>query len=137
MSQENVEIARQLSEAFNRAYAEGATELYELLDPDIEWVPIKAILEGTTYRGHEGVRQWIEELKRDWAAFETRPEQFRDLDGDRVLALGSWRARGRGGEVLLDIPQGAWLVQFRNGKVVRMETFTEREKALDVAGLKE
>jgi hypothetical protein len=54
MSQENVEIARRLSEASNRAYADGTPDLYELLDPDIEWVPIKAILEGTTYRGHEG-----------------------------------------------------------------------------------
>jgi hypothetical protein len=43
MSQENVEIARRLSEAFNRAYADGTPDLYELLDPDIEWVPIKAI----------------------------------------------------------------------------------------------
>jgi ketosteroid isomerase-like protein len=137
MSQENVEIARQLSVAFNRAFAEGNTDLYELLDPDIEWIPLRAILEGTTYRGHEGVRRWVEELKRDWTAFETKPEQFRDLGDDRVLALGSWQARGRGGEVLLDIPQGAWLLQCRNGKVARMETFTEREKALEAAGLSE
>jgi ketosteroid isomerase-like protein len=137
MSQENVELARQLAEVFNRAYADGSTDLYEMLDPDVEWVPIKAILEGTAYRGREGVRQWIEELKRDWAAFEIRPQEFRDLGDDRVLALGSWRARGRGGEVLLDIPQAAWLVQCRNGKVVRMETFTQRKKALVAAGLKE
>jgi ketosteroid isomerase-like protein len=83
------------------------------------------------------VRQWIEELKRDWAAFETRPEEFRDLGDDRVLALGSWRARGRGGEVLLDIPQAAWLLHYRKGKVVRMQTFTERTKALEAAGLRE
>jgi ketosteroid isomerase-like protein len=137
MSQENVDVARQVAETFNRAYAEGSTDLYELLDPDVEWVPIKAILEGMTYHGHEGVRQWIEELKREWAAFEIRPEQFRDLGDNGVLALGTWGAQGRGGDVLLDVPQAAWLLQYRNGKVVRMQTFTERKKALEAAGLGE
>jgi ketosteroid isomerase-like protein len=140
MSRENVDIVRRAFEAFNRTYAAGTTDLSEFLDfldPDVEWVPIMAILEGTIYHRHEGMRQWIEDVKRDWAAFEPRPEEFRDLGDDRVLALGSWRARGRGGDVLLDIPQAAWLIQLRNGKIVRLQTFTERNKALEVAGLRE
>ena len=137
MSQENMEIARQVAETFNCAYAEGATDLYELLDPEVEWLPIKAILEGTRYRGHDGVREWIGELRRDWTTFQLRTEQFRDLGDNGVLVLGTWRAQPRGGEVLLDIPQAAWLLQFQNGKVVRMETFTERKKALEAAGLVE
>ena len=83
------------------------------------------------------MRDWFEEMKRDWTSFEVRPEQFRDLGDDRVLVLGSWRAQGRGGEVLLEFPQAAWLVQYRNGKQVRLETFTERKKALETAGLSE
>jgi ketosteroid isomerase-like protein len=140
MSRENVEVVRRAFEAFNRTYAAGITDLSEFLDfldPDVEWVPIMAILEGTTYHGHEGMRQWIEDVKRDWVAFEPRPEQFRDLGDDRVLVLGAWRAQGRGGDVLLDIPQAAWLIQIRNGKVVRLQTFTERKKALEAVGLSE
>ena len=137
MSQENVEISRRIFEAFNRTFTEATNDLYALLDPDVEWIPIMAILEGTTYHGHEGVRQWFEDVKRDWAEFEGRPEEFRDLGDDRVLALGSWHARGRGGEVLLDIPQAAWLIQLRNGKAIRLQTFTERKKALEAAGLSE
>ena len=49
--------------------------------------------------------------------------------------LGSWRARGRGGEALLDFPQAAWLVQYRKGKAVRLQTFTDRKEALEAAGL--
>jgi ketosteroid isomerase-like protein len=138
MSQENLEIVRRAFEAFNRTYAAGTTDLSEFLDfidPDVEWVPIMAILEGTTYHGHEGMRQWIDDVKRDWVAFEPRPEQFRDLGDDRVLVLGAWRAQGRGGDVLLDIPQAAWLIQIRNGKVVRLQTFTEQKKALEAVGL--
>jgi ketosteroid isomerase-like protein len=137
MSQENVELARRAFEAFNRTYAEGTPDLFEFLDPDVEWVPIMAILEGTTYQSHEGVRRWIEDVKRDWTAFEPRPEEFRDLGEDRVLVLGSWRARGRGGDALVDIRQAAWLLQFRKGKVLRLQTFTERNKALEAAGLSE
>ena len=137
MSQENVEIARRAFEAFNRTFAEGTDDVYALLDPDVEFIPIMAILEGITYKGHEGVRQWIEDVKRDWVDFEPRPEDFRDLGDDRVLVLGSWRARGRGGDQLLDIPQAAWLTQYRKGRLVRLQTFTERKKALEAAGLSE
>jgi ketosteroid isomerase-like protein len=137
MSQEIVEIARRAFEAFNRTFAEGTDDLYALLDPDVEFIPIMALLEGITYKGHEGVRQWIEDVRQDWADFEPRPEHFLDLGDDRVLVLGSWRARGRGGDVLLDIPQAAWLTQYRKGKLVRLQTFTEREKALEAAGLEE
>ena len=84
-----------------------------------------------------GCGEWIEDMKRDWEEFEARPEDFRDLGDDRVLALGSWRARGRGGDVPLDFPQAAWLGQYREGKLVRMQTFTARKEALEAAGLSE
>ena len=135
MSQENVETARRHFDAFNRAFSEGASDFYEMLDPNVELVPMSALLEGTRYHGHDAVREWFEEMKRDWTSFEVRPEQFRDLADGWVLVLGSWRARGRGSEVLLDFPQAAWLVQYRKGKAVRLQTFTNRQEALEAAGL--
>jgi ketosteroid isomerase-like protein len=137
MSQENVELARQYFDAFNRWFNEGTFDFYETLDPEVEWIPMSALLEGNRYRGHDGVRQWFKEMKRDWTSYELRPEDFQDLGDDRVLVLGSWRAQGRGGEVPLDFPQAAWLVQYRNRKLVRLQTFTERDKALKAAGLSE
>src|SRR5689334_8762745 len=137
MSQENVEVVRRVFAAFSRTYAEGTADLYELLDPEVDWIPVTALLEGTTYHGHEGVRQWIADMKRDWVEFEPRPERHMDLGDDRVLTLGSWRARGREGDVLLDFPQAAWLGQYRQGKLIRMQTFTDRNKALEAAGLSE
>ena len=137
MSQETVELARRGFEAFNRIYTEGAPDFWELLDPEVEWIPMSALLMRTSYHGHAAVRQWIEEMRRDWTAFEVRPERFIDLGDDRVLALGSWRAQGRKGGALLDIPQAAWLVQIREGRLVAVRTFTERTKALEAAGLRE
>jgi hypothetical protein len=76
-------------------------------------------------------------MRSDWTTYELRGEDFRDVGDDRVLVLGSWRARGRAGDVLLDIPQAAWLLQYRKGKLSRLQTFTERRKALEAAGVRE
>jgi ketosteroid isomerase-like protein len=135
--QENVEIARRSFEAFNRTFNEGTPDLYEMLDPEVEWVPMSALLEGSAYHGHDGVRRWLKDMKRDWTTYEIRPERYLDLGDDRVLTLGAWRARGRAGDVLLDFPQAAWLLQYRKGKCTRVQTFTERKKALEAAGLSE
>lgn len=96
-----------------------------------------AVMERTSYRGPDGVRQFIEDMKGDWDVFESRAEEFCDLGDDRVLVLGTWRARGRGSGVELDFQKAAWLMHFRDGKVVRMQTFTDREKAFEAAGIRE
>jgi hypothetical protein len=112
---------------------------------------MSALLMRTRYHGHDEVREWVEEMKRDWATFEVRPERYVDVGGDRVLTIGAWHAQGgrlrggdgrphragRGGGVPLDFPQASWLTQYRNGKVVLLQTFTDRKKALEAAGLSE
>jgi ketosteroid isomerase-like protein len=133
MSQENVEVVRGAHEAFNRR---DVAALLALLDQEVEWIPILAALEGRVYRGHAGVRRWIQELDTDWEAFETCPEEFRDL-GDRVLILGSWRARGRVSGVQLENQPGSWVAHVKDGKVTRQQTYTDRAEALKAAGLKE
>ena len=56
MSDQHVELARRGLAAFNRTFADGTEDLYEHLAPDIEWIPITAVLDGQTHRGHDGVR---------------------------------------------------------------------------------
>jgi ketosteroid isomerase-like protein len=137
MSEENVEAVRAFVEAVNRTFTEGTSDLFERVDPEVEWLPLAAIVEGTRYQGPDGVRQWIEDVKRDWTIWEVRTDELLDLGDGRVLALGSWHARGRRGGTALDIEQAAWLLEIRQGKVRRMETFTERRKALEAVGLRE
>ena len=132
MSQENVEVARRLHRAFNERDRDALAEVF---DPDVEWIPILAKLEGASFRGPEEVNRWLDELDRDWAEFVTDPEEFRDL-GDVVLILGTWHARARHSGLVLDAP-GAWVARVRNGRIVRQETFTERAQALEAVGLSE
>ncbi len=133
--EENVQLARRMHEAFNRTFSEGTDDLFEVLHPEAEWVPITAVLEGIGYRGETAIRGWIADMKRQWEFYETRPEEFLDLEDGRVLVLGTWGARGRGSGVELDSQPGAWLVVTEDGWVTRMQTFTDRAKAFEAAGL--
>ena len=72
MSQENVETARSLFLAFN---SRDIAALLGNLDTDVDWVPIMAVLEGRSYRGHEGVKQSIEHLDDYWELFEVDAEE--------------------------------------------------------------
>ncbi len=132
MSQQNMAIARRTFEAFNRR---DMTAFLDLLDPDVEWVPILAVLEGRVYRGHKDVRRWVEDLDSDWEFFEVYHEEVRDF-GDRVLIFGHWHARGRASGVESEQP-GVWLYKIKGGKVVLMHTFTDRDEALEAAGHQE
>jgi ketosteroid isomerase-like protein len=130
MSRQNVELVRRMHHAFNQRDTE---TFLGLLDPDVEWVPMMARLEGTVYRGRAEVEGWLAGLDRDWLALRTEPQEFRDL-GDVVLAVGTWHARARTSGVVLDSEPGAWVARVRDGKVVRQETFTDLGQALDAAG---
>jgi ketosteroid isomerase-like protein len=133
MSQENLEVVRRMSETFTRRAFD---EFLETLAPDVEWVPIMAALEGRVYRGHSGVRQWIEDLATDWEIFETYQEELRPI-GNRVLVFGRWHARARASRVELDGQQATWLIELKGGRITRLQTYTDRVEALQAAGLSE
>ena len=137
MSEENVEIARRSFGALNRTLAEGADDFYGFLDAEIEWIPITTLLDGRTYRGPEGVRRWVEDMRRDWAVYEIKWKNGRDLGDGRVLTFGVWDCLGRRGGVQLTFDQAAWLIELRGGKMIRLQTFVDRAKALEAAGLQE
>ncbi len=110
--------------------------LADCIHPDVVWIPITAALEapGEGYHGHDGLRQWTEALFRDWESFEISLEEMVDLGDDRALFFGRWDARGRESGLRLNT-EATWLAAFRDGKVVRQQTFTDRGAALEAAGV--
>jgi ketosteroid isomerase-like protein len=103
-----------------------------------EWHPgIPALLEGkaTVYRGHEGVRELWRDLTESFAEIQIEYSEIRDL-GDRVLAIGRFRARGKESGAETESPW-AYLVQFKNGKAIRIWTYLDPKEALEAAGLSE
>jgi ketosteroid isomerase-like protein len=133
MESHNIELLRRFLEAVNRRDAEG---MVACLDPDAEFIPIMAALEGRVYRGEQGVRQWLAEIEEHWEHFETCPEGFEDL-GDRVLGFGHWRASGRASGITIDGQPATWLARVREGTISWERTYTDRAEALAAAGVTE
>ena len=121
MSNDNVEIVR-------RFVLGDFDEVLAYVDPGIVWNPV----EESATEGPEAVQASTERWKREWDDYELTPEDFADM-GDRVLVTVRFRARGRGSGIAV----GARfydLFTLRDGKIVRMDQFSERSEALEAAG---
>lgn len=115
-------------DAYNRGDVEA---MIELTDPEARLVPVRALLEGGEYRGHEGVRQFLTDMDEDWESRRIEVEEILDLD-DGVLVLGTYNVTGRSGnEVSYPL---AWHSRYRDGKLWRMQAYSDREAALRAVG---
>jgi ketosteroid isomerase-like protein len=135
MSQENVEAIRRATDAYNRGDIDG---VLEECDPEIEWHPSFQMLlggEATVYRGHEGVREVLQDTAEAFTELQAEQSEFRDL-GDRVIAIGHFRGRGEESRARTETAI-AWLVEFNNGKAVRLREYLDPNEALEAAGLEE
>ena len=135
MSEENVDRYRRNIEALNRRDVEAV--LAEV-HPDIEWnMPLQRLLggEAAVYHGHEGVREYFRDMDEAFAEIQVDYPDIRDL-GNRVLAIGSFSARGKKSEVPIESPLGA-VVDMRDGKATRVRTYLDPTEALEAAGLEE
>ena len=131
MSQENVELLRESIERFNRSDFPG---LFRLMDPEIRYKHRMADLQGD-FTGVDAVKDWFADLGRHFVSWRIDCNDFRDL-GDRVLALGTVRAVGKGSKVETELPYTV-VARFRDGLVTDFTDFGDRDKALEAAGLQE
>jgi ketosteroid isomerase-like protein len=133
MSQENVEVARQLIQAFNRRDLAAMTQRF---DPQIEWKPGgPAAVERAVYRGRDEVSSGFAATWESWELFHMVESEVRDL-GDSILWLGRAQMRGGASHVELDQEFAVQLL-VRDGKIVRVQGFLTWLEALDAAGLRE
>lgn len=130
MSQENVEVMRTAIEAFNRRDGEGFDAC---LATDTEIVPVRAALEGITYVGPDAGTQYCRAVEQSWDDLRWEVEEIRD-GGQWVLALGRIRGKGHDTGAVVDSRAG-WLAQFRGGLITKFQTYPDRTKALEAAGL--
>jgi ketosteroid isomerase-like protein len=131
MSEENVELFRRGTDALERG---DVALLEQLADPDVIFEPLRAPVSGT-YRGHEGIRQFVADTAESFDVFRFDRPEIRDL-GDRVLAIGTLHIRAREGGIETDVPT-AGIATYRNGRLIHWKDFGDRRKALEAAGLSE
>ncbi len=133
MSWENVEIARQAVQAFNRRDLAALTESFTA---DVEWEPGgPAAVERAVYRGRDQVADGFATTWTAWEVFQIDESEIRDL-GDSVLWLGSARMRGEASRVDFDQPFAIYFLM-RGGKIIRFRGFVSWQQALEAAGLSE
>jgi ketosteroid isomerase-like protein len=134
MSQENVELVRSIYAAWERGDF-GATGW---ADPEIEFVAADGPTPGTWTGVAEMAESWREVLSA-WDDLRLKVDEYRELDDRRILVL--FRFSGRGKTSGLDLGQMqaevANLVFVRDGKVTRLVTYWDRERALADLGLSE
>jgi ketosteroid isomerase-like protein len=122
---ENVERLRRGYAAWNRRDWE---ELFSMIDPEMEWMPMDGTLLGGPFRGHDEIRKFLDILMDAWDEFRIEPEDFRERD-DQVLALVRIRTRARASGIELD-ESWAHLWTTRDGLAVRLEVFSDRRAVL-------
>jgi len=132
MSQENVEVV-------SRVYAEwerGNFRMPEVFDPSIQvvWVDPIFVPEAET-AGIEQLSQTMREFLDAWEDASATAERIIDA-GDRVVAVGVWRGRGKASGIDVETRQGSvWTIS--GGKVTRMVNYGDPAEALEAAGLSE
>jgi ketosteroid isomerase-like protein len=136
MSQENVELLLRITEMFNRGDFE---QVFALADapPEFEFVPSGVLIPdlADVQRGPEGLRRLAEVFFGEFDDAHFEVHELADA-GDRVFASSTFRGRGKqsGVETSWDV----WTVTtVLDGRVVRLQGFTDRDAALEAVGLRE
>src|SRR3954466_15499745 len=132
MSQENVEIALRIFDAYTRRDFDAALAL---MDPEVEAHNPPEVPEAAIHRGREAVRRDWEQTLELFDDFSVELEEYFDA-GDDLLVYLRYRGRSRGSRAEVVAPMShVWT--FRNGKVIRFRQFLNRAEARAAVGLSE
>ena len=105
-------------------------------DPDIEFVLADGPDPGS-WRGIAGMIEGWRALRSAWQDYRFDIEDFVELDDERVLVLMQLRGRGKtsGLELSRFGGEAANVLTVRDGRVVRLVLYFDRERALADAGI--
>jgi protein-L-isoaspartate(D-aspartate) O-methyltransferase len=120
---------------FARAISERDVEAaLEVCHPDIQFSSMLAQIEGTTYRGHDGVRRYFEDVAAAWDEWHVGTEEVRTARDGRLVIVINMRVRGKGSGVLLE-ERMAHVWELRDGRLWRSTIYRDVERALEAVGL--
>ena len=125
-----MEIGLAAVDAWNRGDYEAWLAFW---DEEAEFSPLRAQLEGESYRGRDGLERFLADVAEDWKEVRFEIEETRD-DGEQVVGMGRFLARGRASGVEINVPLGI-LMRVRRGRIVYTRLFSEPAEALKAAGL--
>jgi ketosteroid isomerase-like protein len=133
MSQENVEIVR---EVFDRLNRDGALP-EELFDPAVEVANFRESPVPGPYKGYVGLRRWRDDLFEVIVEGQLEVEDLRDAHpAEAVAARVRLRGRAAHTDLDFDVPF-AMAIFIRDKRIYRTRSYTDYAEALEAAGLSE
>jgi ketosteroid isomerase-like protein len=132
MSQDNVEALRRVYAEWGRGRFQAGAELF---DPWVVLVLRPEFPDAGAYLGPEEIRGYMRGFLEDWDDAVIEGEEFFG-SGDSVVVGVHQQAAGKGSGVPVDMRYfQVWT--FRGGAVIRLESVSGRQEALEAAGLRE
>ena len=132
MSQENVEVVRQLFAALER---EDIDRQLELCDDQMELRNPAEFPATGPYRGHDGVRQWATEV---WEVFTDLHFEVEEIieaaDGETIVSVQRTVGRMRHTQIPTD-DRWATVWTIRDGRALRAHGYMSKAEALEAARL--
>jgi ketosteroid isomerase-like protein len=124
----------ELVQAIFRPWRQGDFRSVDWAHPEIEYVVADGPSPGR-WSGLAGMaRGFSEDVLSAWDRFQLEPEEFRELDEERVLVL--FQRVGRGKSSGLEMRSaGALVFDMQGGTVKRLTIYWDRERALADLGL--
>jgi ketosteroid isomerase-like protein len=128
----NLDLVRSICANWERGDFYSSVEWF---DPEIEFVYADGPAPGT-WRGLDGMAAGTREWFKAWERVRIEPEKYIELDSELVLAFMHGRARGRtSGVDVSRMAQAGFLFHFRDGKVIKLVVYLDRDRALADLGL--
>jgi ketosteroid isomerase-like protein len=126
----NVELVRTMLEAWNEG---GPEDVVRYMADDHEWHEVEGRPEtgsAPVRRGRNSMQSSLNALFDAWESYRLEPEEVRDVDEERVLAIVREIARGRSSGLEVESRWG-YLMTIRDGLVVRVEAYRDADRAVE------
>jgi ketosteroid isomerase-like protein len=132
MSEPNEEVFRRAVTAFQAREVEAWVDCFH---PSVELFLPRNILEGGSYRGHEGIRRAMADAFETWEDIRIEIAEIKAVD-DLLVALGRATNAGKGEAPTVEF-ESAYVVKMREGKIAYFRPYQSHREALEAAGLSE
>ena len=127
MASENAALLRPIYEEWGRG---NWRPYFEIYDPEMEWGWSDEFPGlGGVYRDHRTPNPRLHDWLSGWEDWRAEADEYLEF-GDYVVVLASYHGHGKGSGVEIH-QEGAHVFKLRDGKVVRLEVFASRERALE------
>jgi len=123
-----VELVQRALAALNAGDIE---ELVAVCDPGFELDMSDRVFNPSTYRGHDGIRQFHAEVLEVWDRYTWEPEQVVD-HGNLVVALLRTSGTGRGSGLEVE-RRTAMIWTVRGDKATSLRFYRDQDRALEAA----